>query len=134
MIAFNQSIGRFSFVLFFSLLISFGCHFCYLHFYVPGYAINDIVITYVIHFFLGLAITYGLYRLKEKYAHSLGFVFMGGSMFKFLIFFLAIQPIYKADGQVSALEFGYFFIPYTLSLVFETLFISQILNTSDFSD
>jgi hypothetical protein len=56
---------------------------------------------------------------------------MAGSMFKFLIFFLAIQPVYKADGEVTGLEFAYFFIPYAISLVYETLFISQILNEAD---
>ena len=132
MIAFKQSVSRFSLFLFLTLLISFGIHFSYLHFYVSGYSINDIGITYVINFFLGLGITYGLFRLKDKYADTLGFIFMAGSMFKFLIFFLAIQPIYKADGDVSVLEFGYFFIPYAVSLAFETMFISQILNEAEF--
>jgi hypothetical protein len=99
---------------------------------VANYDWSEIAITYGVNFVLGFAITFGLYKLKDKYAHSLGFIFMGGSMFKFLIFFLTLQPIYKADGEITSLEFGYFFIPYAISLAFETLFISQILNETKY--
>lgn len=132
MIGFNQSIGKFSLVLFATLVLSFGIHFAFLNVFHPNFNISDIALTYGVNFLLGVGITYGLFRLKDKYAHSLGFIFMAGSMFKFLIFFLAIQPIYKADGEVSSLEFGYFFIPYAISLAFETLFISRILNETEF--
>ena len=132
MIAFHQSIRRFSILLFLTLLVSFGIHYGFLFFYDSEFLVMDIAVTYSVNFLLGVGITFGLYRLKDKYAHSLGFIFMGGSMFKFLIFFLALQPIYKADGDISSLEFGYFFIPYAITLAFETLFISQVLNETEF--
>ncbi|MGB0807037.1 MAG: hypothetical protein ACPGRC_10120 [Salibacteraceae bacterium] len=132
MIRFNQSIGRFSIYLFITLVISFGIHFGYLIFLGSDTNWVEIATTYGVNFILGLSITLVLYKLKDKYAHSLGFIFMGGSMFKFLIFFMALQPIYKADGNISSLEFGYFFIPYGISLAFETLFISQILNETKY--
>ncbi len=132
MIPFNQSLSRFTFFLGTSLGVAFCFHFLFLVTYITEYQFWDIGVTYLINFFLGVGITYGLFKLRVKYAHSLGFIFMAGSMLKFLIFFLAIQPIYKADGHVSVLEFCFFFIPYAISLAFETMFISQILNDTEF--
>jgi hypothetical protein len=130
---FNQSISRFSIVLFLSLIVAFFIHFGYLYLFVSDTDWVNIGITYTFNLILGLSVTYVLFRLKEKYAHSLGFIFMAGSMFKFLVFFLVLQPIYKEDGEVSSLEFGFFFIPYGISLLLETLFISQVLNEADFN-
>lgn len=132
MISFNQSLSRFTLFLGVTLMVFFCVHYAYLLLMVSNFETSDIGLTYMINFILGIGITYGLYKLRTKYAHSLGFIFMGGSMFKFLVFFLAIQPLYTADGVVSGLEFGFFFIPYGVSLAFETMFISQILNETEF--
>lgn len=131
MISFSQSIRKFSFLLFISLGVVFIGHFAYIYTFVPDYTIESIAITYGVNYLLAVVITYTLFRLREKYLHTLGFLFMGGSMLKFLIFFLALQPIYKTDGEISTLEFGYFFIPYAICLAFETVFIGRILNESD---
>lgn len=132
MIGFNQSVTRFILVLLVSLALMFGIHLGYLLFVADSYDLNHLILAYIVNFVMGVGITFGLYKLKEKYAHSLGFIFMGGSMLKFVIFFLAIYPFYMEDGEMSSLEFGYFFIPYAITLVFETLFISQILNETEY--
>lgn len=132
MIPFNQSLSRFTLFLGGTLVVFLGIHYVTLNLMASDFETSDIGLTYMINFILGIGITYGLYKLRIKYAHSLGFIFMGGSMFKFVIFFLAIQPLYTVDGVVSGLEFGFFFIPYGVSLAFETMFISQILNETEF--
>lgn len=70
----------------------------------------------------------GLYRFREKLRNQIGFLFMGGSLFKFLIFFILFYPSYKADGDMSSLEFAAFFVPYGLGLILETYFTSKMLN------
>ena len=132
MIRFNQSLVKFTIVLAITLFVVFGIHYGYLVSYRPEVNVSQIAITYVVNFLMGWGVTFALYKLRVKYAHSLGFIFMAGSMLKFLIYFFTLHPLYKADGDVSALEFGFFFIPYGISLAFETLFISQILNEAEY--
>lgn len=132
MIRFNQSLLKFTLVLATTLLVVFGIHYGYLVKFQPQVEVSEIALTYLVNFLMGWGVTFALYKLRIKYAHSLGFIFMGGSMLKFIIYFFTLHPIYKADGDVSALEFGFFFIPYGISLAFETLFISQILNETEY--
>jgi len=89
---------------------------------------SQLYLSYTVNFLLALAITITLYILRTKQAHNLGFIFMGGSLFKFLIFFLIFYPQYTLDGEISKMEFGLFFIPYAISLTVETTFLIRILN------
>lgn len=89
---------------------------------------SQLYLSYTVNFLLALAITTTLYILRTKQAHNLGFIFMGGSLFKFLIFFLIFYPQYTLDGEISKMEFGLFFIPYAISLTVETTFLIRILN------
>lgn len=92
---------------------------------------NDIVRAYSVNGLLA-ALIFGLlhyYRLKLK--NYIGFLFMGGSFLKFIFFFLLFYPGYKADGEMDKLEFAAFFVPYALSLVFETVFTVKMLQKLD---
>jgi hypothetical protein len=53
---------------------------------------------------------------------------MFGSLFKFAIFFIWFYPIFNFDNDISHIEFGIFFIPYIISLLFETKKLSTVLN------
>jgi len=53
---------------------------------------------------------------------------MGLSGFKFLVFFMLLQPMYNADGTMSIIEFGMFFISYSVTTSVETLALVKILN------
>ena len=87
-----------------------------------------LVSAYVINFLLALFIGQMLYALRHKFTQSLGFIFLGGTALKFLIFFLVFNPVYKADADVARIEFATFFIPYTVNLVVETTFLVRVLN------
>ena len=132
MIRFHQSLIKFTIVLAATLVVVFGIHSGYLIAFNPEANVSEIAITYLVNFLMGWGVTFLLYKLREKYFHSLGFIFMAGSMLKFLVYFVALHPFYQADGDVSALEFGFFFIPYGIALAFETLFISQVLNNTEY--
>ncbi|WP_297761772.1 DUF6168 family protein [uncultured Muriicola sp.] len=88
-----------------------------------------LLLSYILNFILALAIFLTLFALRKKLKNQIGFLYMGGSMLKFLIFFLVFYPGYRADGIVSKSEFAAFFIPYLLCLIFETVYTAKMLNT-----
>ncbi|MCK5638129.1 MAG: hypothetical protein KAH67_05415 [Flavobacteriaceae bacterium] len=111
-----------------SLLVVFAIHIFYLNTQNLPLFDNKIIEAYVINFLVAIAIYASLYLLKNKYKEQLGFLYMGGSFIKFILFFIFFYPSYKLDGQMSSLEFGAFFIPYVISLIFETLGVIKILK------
>lgn len=88
-----------------------------------------LLLSYVLNFILALVIFLTLFALRIKLKNQIGFLYMGGSMLKFLIFFLVFYPGYRADGIVSTSEFAAFFIPYLLCLILETVYTAKMLNT-----
>ena len=113
------------------LTLSFGLHFLVLEYLQRSFTTYDLFYPYSVNFLLASIITIGLYLLRVKQAANLGFIFMGSSFFKFIVFFLVFYPIYNIDGELSPIEFGWFFIPYAISLTFETIFLVRILNEMD---
>jgi hypothetical protein len=89
---------------------------------------NLIVLSYVVNSILAAIIFIALYIFRSKLKNQIGFLFMGGSFLKFIFFFLLFYPAYKADGEMSRLEFAAFFIPYGISLVIETVFTAKMLK------
>ena len=89
---------------------------------------NKIVLAYIINAILAIVIFGFLFKMKDKYKEQLGFLFLGGSVLKFAVFFIVFYPVYKADGTISKLEFAAFFVPYILSLILETLSLAKWLN------
>ncbi len=89
---------------------------------------NMIVASYVINGLLAIVIFYALFLLKHKFKNELGFLFMAGSLLKFVVFFIWFHPIYKQDGNINTLEFFAFFVPYLGSLFIETFSLSKWLN------
>ena len=84
--------------------------------------------SYIVKFILAAAIFVGLFLLRNRFKNQIGFLYMGGSLLKFLVFFLVFYPPYRADGVVSKLEFAAFFIPYLICLIFETAYTAKMLN------
>ena len=89
---------------------------------------NKIVLAYIVNGLLAILIFGFLFKMKEKYKEQLGFLFLGGSVLKFVVFFMVFYPVYKADGSITKLEFAAFFVPYILSLILETLSLAKWLN------
>ena len=90
---------------------------------------NDLIgLSYIVNGLLAIAIFVSIYIFRSKLKNQIGFLFMGGSFLKFLLFFILFYPAYKSDGEMSRLEFAAFFVPYVVSLVVETIFTAQILK------
>lgn len=122
----------FSFKLTIILSVTFCIHLAVLHFSdLPLF--NDMILpAYLINLVLAIGIFGFLYKMKDKYGSQLGFLFLGGSFLKFIIFFIVFYPFYKLDEEVSSLEFSAFFIPYLLCLIIETFSLVRWLNKIEY--
>ena len=89
---------------------------------------NAIIWSYIANTILAGLILAGLLKAPEKYQSSLGYLFLFGSFLKFAIFFIAFNPLYKADGEITAHEFSTYFVPYALCLITETSVLINKLN------
>lgn len=123
-------------VRFFVLLIGilgvvFIAHLTLLHFNELPLFENKILMCYWVNALFALLVVGFLYKFRKKFKSQLGFLFMGGSLLKFAVFFLVFYPFFNADGELSKLEFITFFVPYTVSLILETITLSKILNKLD---
>lgn len=125
--------NNFLFSFYFSLgllcLLVFGIHILVLYLLqLPlfGYLM---VQAYLLNVFLAVVIFTVLYLFRVKWKDQIGFLFLGGSMLKFVFFFIFFYPVYKGDGQMETMEFISFFIPYLVCLLLETLFTAKMLNS-----
>ena len=110
------------------LVVLFILHFGLLYQFSKGIHTIAIVGSYVFNWICTLAfftiVRYGSKTVKRQ----LGFVFLYFSLGKFLLFLLFIKPsLPHFDGLRSA-AFFYFFIPYAISMVYETVSTVRILN------
>ena len=89
---------------------------------------NRIIGAYLSNFFLAVLIYGLLLILREKMESQLGFLYMAGSLLKFIFFFIFFYPSYKYDGEITSLEFAAFFLPYVICLIIETFGIIKFLK------
>ena len=85
-------------------------------------------LSYMLNFLLAFLIVATLSIYINKLKSYIGFLFMFGSLLKFAVFFIWFYPIFKMDGDINGFEFSIFFVPYFISLLFETFELSKMLN------
>ncbi len=119
---------KFATTLFLLLSTVFTIHLGILYFLELPFFENQIVLAYAINLILAAIIFLVLHQYRVKFQNTLGFLFMGGSFLKFIVFFLVFYPAYKEDGKIQGVEFAAFFIPYLVALIFETVQASKMLN------
>ena len=124
----QTSIISFSLKLLGLLAVAFGIHIASL--YVRGLSLlgDHILISYGLNFILTVLIFIMMIKATQKENAHAGFVFVFGSAFKFLIFFLILKPLFKVDGEISGLELASFFIPYVVCITYEVYILSKMLN------
>ncbi|MDN3641939.1 DUF6168 family protein [Lutimonas halocynthiae] len=123
-----NSFSKFSVRLLVVLALAFSIHLFVLHQLELPLLDNRIVAAYFLNYILAITIYLTLFLLKTKMSEQLGFLYMGGSFVKFLFFFIFFYPYYKLDGGLDSLEFAAFFVPYLISLIFETLGVIEFLK------
>tara|TARA_B110000908_G_scaffold143784_1_gene172965 strand:- start:250 stop:636 length:387 start_codon:yes stop_codon:yes gene_type:complete len=124
----NKTLGRFVLFLFSILLLVFVVHLSLLHLLNYDIFSNRIITSYTSNFLITVGIFTYIYKNKEKKTESVGFFFLGGSMVKFTLFFIFLNPFFMEDGLVTRQEFLSFFIPYSAALIVETQQLIKELN------
>jgi len=119
---------KFSITLLVVLSLVFTIHIAFLNQFEKVLFENRILAAYLFNYFLAVLIYLMLYLLRNKMTAQLGFLYMGGSLVKFIFFFIFFYPFYKIDGKLDSLEFAAFFIPYVICLIFETLGVIKFLK------
>lgn len=114
--------------LFFLLVVVFGLHLTILYNLEKPLFADRIVLAYVLNFLLALIVFWIINQYKTRFKQALGFLFMAGSLLKFVVFFLFFYPFYKADALIQTTEFLAFFVPYAISLIAETTVSVRLLN------
>lgn len=101
-----------------------------LYFYVRGQVIpvEMLVLGYSLNFVMAFIIYFAMVYLAKKQNKNLGFFFLFGSTFKFAVYFLIFNPLFKQDGVLSMVEFCTFLVPYFACLILETLALAKLLN------
>jgi hypothetical protein len=117
-------------IFFFALLILvFGAH-AYT-FTTMGLAWNShqIIAAYLVNTAVVIFILAAILILPDMFSQARGQIFLGGSMLKFLLFFVMFYPAYKQDGDLSRVEFFTFFVPYIVCLLSETIISIRLINS-----
>ena len=122
---------RFFIVLAISISIIFIIHSLILEYLNHSVYEDRTILAYIINIVLAILIFVFLYIFRIKYRDQLGFLYMGGSMLKFTMFFILFYPVYKLDGNINKFEFAAFFIPYAISLLVETFYLIKLLNSPE---
>ncbi len=128
----TNTFTKFSTKLTIVLIAVFGLHIGVLGLIDKPLFENKILLSYVINLALAIAIFGFLYKYRERFKSQIGFLFLAGSLVKFAVFFMIFYPSYKADDDISGLEFAAFFIPYVICLILETSSLVKWLNKMDF--
>lgn len=107
---------------------SFGVH-AWLRTLAGLQPVGDLLaVSYLFNFVMAYGIVTGLYLVRFRMRQQIGFLFIGGSFLKFLVFFLFFYPSFTADEAISRAEFSSFFVPYFLALATETYFTASMLK------
>jgi hypothetical protein len=128
----KKSVCFIAFLLLF-LIFSFCGHLLVLHLKELPLFDNKIILSYILHYMAAVCILIIIQRSINRESSQAGFIFMGGSFLKFLLFFIFFYPSFKADDNMATVEFMSFFIPYAICLTLEVLYLSKELNNQVFS-
>ncbi|MEQ9188593.1 MAG: DUF6168 family protein [Cryomorphaceae bacterium] len=88
--------------------------------FLPGFYLMNAVI--------GLCVGALVLYLSQARPDITGFTFMGGSLLKFAVFFVAFFPALSEEESARKSQFVAFFIPYALAMIIEVCYLIRRLN------
>jgi hypothetical protein len=119
---------RFASVLTFFLALSFLLQGAAYHFLHIGFWERGILLNYLFNYGITLLLFVVLtWKMRQRPEYS-GYLFLYGSFFKFLCFFLIIFPTLGAERSVRSPEFFSFIVPYAVCAYLEISTIIRQLN------
>jgi len=110
------------------IAVVFGAHLLILDYLKLELFANKIILSYLTNTLFAIASYLVLFLLRERIKNQIGYFFVGGSFVKLVLFFLLFYSSYRADGEISRIEFFAFFTPYTFALIIEVFSLSKWLN------
>lgn len=90
---------------------------------------HQIIAAYLVNMAVVIFIIAAIILLPDMFSQARGQIFLGGSLLKFLLFFVMFYPAYKQDGDLSRVEFFTFFVPYSFCLLAETFISIRLINS-----
>ena len=88
---------------------------------IPSYAFNC---SYALMTFIILLIAH------KKKSNQIGFLYMGMSLLKLIIFMVGFKRLFMQDGDMDNFETLGFLIPYILCLFSETIYLVRLLKVN----
>lgn len=118
----------FTLVLTMVLGIVFGIHYGVLSMVHVGISLKLTASTYLLLYACTLLIVQLIYRLRKKFYHQIGFLFLVGSFLKFGLYFVYLKPVFTENQLTKPQAFLLFFIPYLISLILEAIYVAKLLR------
>ena len=89
---------------------------------------NNLHQPYIINALAAMFVYIIAYFFRNKHKEYLGFYFLSGTLLKFFVFLVFILPSLQQDGSLSKEAYMSFFVPYTISLIVETVCLISLVN------
>ncbi len=125
-----QQIFKFSLLLLLCAGISYGIHFYVYKTFFPDASLQLINFSYKFNFGITFLFTSTILLASRFLKDQLGFIFLGGSFVKLGIFLFIIKTSQLSIDKSVILDF---FIPYTICVILEIVYVMKILNQSNFN-
>lgn len=93
-----------------------------------GSDVHTLALYHGLNYGVALLTVFLMVWQAEKRPDTLGFMFMGGSLLKFALFFVLVYPGLSESRAERKAEFLVFFVPYALTLLGEVTYLLKFLN------
>ena len=121
---------RFSLLLFLVTGASYAAHYAIITFVYEGHPLDLVNFAYKFNIGITFLFTSTIILVSDRLKEQLGFIFLISGAVKLGIFVYLIK---SSEFDLDKSVFLHFFIPYALCIVVEILYISKILNRTNFS-
>ena len=115
-------IVRFSILLALVLLIAF-----LLHSYLDSTHKTVLKVSYLGNFLMTTFVFSALNLASKRFFNQLGFLFLGGTFLKFIVYYTFLKPYFSTVNNQSV-AFVLFFVPYTIASILEVISLIKLLN------
>ena len=107
------------------LVLVYFMHIYFLKEFFPENDLRLVKFSYPFNFIIGFLIISFIYVLRKKWKEHLAFLFMGGGIFKLMLFIVLVKI---TSLHIDKSNFFDFFIPYLICLSMEIILVVRILN------
>ena len=86
--------------------------------------------SYKFNFGITFLFTSSIIIASQRLKDQLGFIFLGSSFVKIAIFLVIVKT---SDFEIDKADFLHFFVPYSLCMVLEIIYVSRLLKGANFN-